>query len=51
MQSKQDLEDWYNTQDPWSDPDRLHDLHPLTPEALKQAMRVELPDELRDLGL
>lgn len=35
----------------WSDPDRLHDLHPLTPPSLKRAMRIDLPDELRKLGL
>lgn len=35
----------------WSDPDRLTNLHPLTPESLKKAMRIELPDELERLGL
>lgn len=35
----------------WSDPDRLFDLHPLTPPSLARAVRVELPEELRRLGL
>jgi hypothetical protein len=31
--------------------DRTTDLHPLTPESLKEAVRVELPEELRTLEL
>lgn len=30
---------------------RLHDLHPLTPESLKKAVRVVLPQELDDLNI
>lgn len=35
----------------WSDTERLVDLHPLTPPALKQAIAIDLPEELRRLGL
>jgi hypothetical protein len=39
---------WYK--DVWSS-DKTEDLHPLTPESLKRAIRVELPEELERLDL
>lgn len=35
----------------WQDQERFTDLHPLTPSALKEAVRVKLPPELEELGL
>lgn len=40
--------DWYN--DVWLS-DQLENLHPLTPESLKKAVRVVLPEELERLDL
>lgn len=43
-----DTEKWFN--EVWKS-DRTEDLHPLTPPALKKAIRVQLPEELEKLQL
>lgn len=44
-----DTLDWFGRV--WLDNERTTDLHPLTPESLKEAVRVELPEELERLNL
>jgi glycosyltransferase involved in cell wall biosynthesis len=44
-----DTLNWFS--EVWQDSERLTNLHPLTPESLKQAVRVELPEELERLNL